>query len=73
MGYGLSGQGDSHDANLYTLPVDLYGAQRAAFGVPGLVFAMEGFQPVLLAFALLPLTAYVVLWTFVRVPRLATD
>lgn len=76
--------------NLYTLPVDIYGAQRAAFGVSGLVFAygamqaivsrplgrvieQYGFQPVLLAFALLPLTAYVVLWRFVRVPRLAAD
>lgn len=26
-------------ANLYTLPVDIYGADRAAFGVSGLVFA----------------------------------
>ena len=75
--------------NLYTLPVDVYGAQRAAFGVSGLVFAyglmqavvsrplgrvieQYGFQPVLLTFALLPLTAFLILRTFVRMPEPAT-
>ena len=76
-------------ANLYTLPVDVYGAHRAAFGVSGLVFAyglmqaivsrplgrvieQYGFQPVLLTFALLPLTAFLILRTFVRMPEPVT-
>jgi ACS family hexuronate transporter-like MFS transporter len=72
--------------NLYTIPVDLYGAERAAFGVSSLVCAYgvmqaivskplgqiierHGFQPVLLAFSLLPLIAYALLWTMIpRVP-----
>ncbi len=68
--------------NLYTIPVDLYGAGRAAFGVSSLVFAYGvmqavvshplgqtieryGFQPVLLAFSLLPLIAYGLLWALI--------
>jgi len=68
--------------NLYTIPVDIYGAERAAFGVSALVFAygamqamvskplgrvieQRGFQPVLLAFSLLPLIAYGLLWRMI--------
>ncbi len=64
--------------NLYTIPVDIYGAARAGFAVSGLVFAYgamqaivskpigmtiehHGFTPVCLAFAVLPLIAYVIL------------
>jgi MFS transporter, ACS family, hexuronate transporter len=62
-------------ANHYTLPIDLYGAGRAAFGVSALIFAYGamqsivsrplgavieryGFQPVCLAFAVLPILSY---------------
>jgi ACS family hexuronate transporter-like MFS transporter len=34
-------------ANMYTIPVDLYGAERAAFGVGALLFAYGGMQTVL--------------------------
>jgi ACS family hexuronate transporter-like MFS transporter len=34
-------------ANMYTIPVDLYGADRAAFGVGALLFAYGGMQTVL--------------------------
>jgi ACS family hexuronate transporter-like MFS transporter len=74
--------------NLYTIPVDIYGAQRAAFGVSSLVFAYgvmqaivsrplgrvieeHGFQPVLLAFSLLPLIAYTLLWAMI--PKVQED
>ena len=74
--------------NVYTLPVDIYGAERAAFGVSSLVFAygvmqaivskplgrvieLHGFQPVLLAFSLLPLIAYGLLW--VMIPKVRSE
>lgn len=69
--------------NLYTLPVDLYGAEGAAFGVSALVFAFgamqtivsrplgaiiekDGFVPVCLVCAFLPLAAQALLASFVK-------
>ncbi len=60
--------------NLYTLPLDIYGADRAAFGVSGLVFAYGLMQAVVsrpLGHTIDRFGFQPVLWSFALLPLLA--